>query len=251
MPHWITDPQIWASFFTLSVLEIVLGIDNIIFLSIVSGQLPEREQPFARAVGLSIALVLRIMLLATISWLSHMSKPVFYIAGNGFSWREIALGLGGLFLLYKATVEIHNEMEGGEEETHSHDGAAQIVKVIAQIVFIDLILALDSIFTAVGVAERLSVMIAAIVVAIVIMLLASNAVAKFVNEHPTLKMLALGFLLVVGVVLIADALGFHIPRGYLYCAIGFSLVFEMLNQMAAKARAKRGRRTVDDERDAV
>lgn len=238
MIDWITSPEIWASFLTLSVLEIVLGIDNIIFLSIICGRLPHEKQHFARLVGLSLALVMRVLLLAGIAWLTRLDAPLFTALGQEISWSDTILMGGGLFLLFKATTEIHHEMEGGDE----HNGtpkASLMFMIILQIVAIDLVFSLDSIFTAIGVAEHLPVMVAAIIVAILIMLFASAPVSDFVNKHPSVKMLALGFLLLVGVVLIADALDFHIPRGYLYFAIFFSLSVESLNLISSERRKKK------------
>jgi predicted tellurium resistance membrane protein TerC len=234
----LLQPDIWASFLTLSVLEIVLGIDNIIFLSLVCAKLPKNKQPMARMLGLGLALVMRIGLLACIAWLAKLNKTVFTAMGQDISWRDIILAGGGLFLLYKATVEIHREVEG-EEEDEEHKHKDTMLSVILQIVAIDLVLSLDSIFTAVGVADHLPVMIAAIVVAILVMLFASNPVADFVEAHPTVKMLALAFILLVGVVLLADAFEFHIPRGYLYFGIFFSLSVEGLNQLVHRKRHKR------------
>jgi len=237
MLEMLTDPNIWAAFITLSILEIVLGIDNIIFLSIISSRLPKEKQRFARMLGLSLALIMRIVLLACIAWLANANDTLFTVLGEEISIRDLILGGGGIFLLYKATVEIHHEMEG-TILSGPKKAVATMGSVIVQIVLIDLVFSLDSIFTAVGVADDLPVMVAAIVVAILIMLFAAETVSKFVNEHPTIKMLALAFLVLIGVVLCADALDFHIPRGYIYMAIAFSLGVEALNQTAAKARAR-------------
>ena len=234
----LLNPDIWASFLTLCVLEIVLGIDNIIFLSIVSGRLPKEKQHFARLVGLSLALILRVMLLWTIAWLAKLAAPIFSVMGIDISWRDIVLFLGGIFLMYKATSEIHSEFEH-EEAMEVRDHKKAFVAVICQIVMIDLLLSFDSIFTAVGVAEYFPVMVAAIFVAILIMLFASAPVADFVNANPTVKMLALTFILLVGVVLVADSCHFHIPRGYLYFTICFSLSVEALNQMVARKRREK------------
>lgn len=237
MFEWIFDAHIWASFLTLSVLEIVLGIDNIIFLSIITSRLPKDKQPFARFLGLSLALIMRIALLAVIAWIAHLDKSLITLFGEDISWRDLILAGGGLFLLFKATTEIHHEMEGHLPEK-KRPQANMMFMVIVQIVMIDLVFSLDSIFTAVGIAEHLPVMIAAICVAILIMLFASGPVSDFVEKHPTVKMLALAFLLLIGVVLIADALDFHIPRGYLYFAIAFSLGVEALNLLTRKRRMK-------------
>ncbi len=238
MFEWVTDPAIWASFLTLSVLEIVLGIDNIIFLSIICGRLPKAKQAFARTVGLALALVMRVLLLGLIAWIAHLKSTLFTILGQDISWSDIILIGGGLFLLYKATMEIHHEMEGKHEE-EAKPKANMMAMVIMQIVAIDLVFSLDSIFTAVGIAEHIPVMIAAICVAIAVMLFASGPVSDFVNEHPTVKMLALAFLILVGVVLVADGLDFHIPRNYLYFAIAFSLGVESLNLVTAKKQRKK------------
>jgi predicted tellurium resistance membrane protein TerC len=239
MLEWVANPTIWASFFALSVLEIVLGIDNIIFLSILSGRLPENQQRRGRMIGLTLALVMRVALLCCIAWLSKLDVSLFTAFGQDISWRDLVLLGGGLFLLYKATAEIHAEIEGGEQD-HKPRKPQKMSVIIAQIVAIDLVFSLDSIFTAVGIAEHLPVMIAAIVVAILIMMFAATPISDFINAHPTIKMLALAFLLMVGVVLVADAFEYHIPRGYLYFAIAFSLGSEMLNVLSRKKRAKRG-----------
>ena len=238
MFEWLFSAQVWAAFVTLSVLEIVLGIDNIIFLSIITTALPKEKQVFARSVGLALALVLRVTLLSCIIWLEHLDRPFFTLFDHAFSIRDMILTGGGLFLLYKATAEIHQDVEGGEEGP-SKPSTNLMALVIMQIAAIDLVFSLDSIFTAVGVADQLPVMIAAIVVAILIMMFAATPVSHFVEEHPTIKMLALSFLLLVGMMLIADAFGLHIPRGYLYFAICFSLGVETLNQIAAKKKREK------------
>lgn len=238
MMHMLTDPQIWAAFLTLTVLEIVLGIDNIIFLSILCGRLPPEQQKKARAIGLSLALVMRIGLLFCVSWLTHMEGELFSVMGHGISLRDIVLCGGGLFLLYKATGEIHHEME----EKHEESGAPKVSSmsaIIGQIIMLDLVFSLDSILTAIGMVDQLPVIIAAIVVSILVMLFAAAPVSNFVNAHPTVKMLALGFLMLVGVMLIAESFEFHIPRGYIYFAIAFSMGVECLNLLAAKKRRKK------------
>jgi predicted tellurium resistance membrane protein TerC len=237
MLDMLTDPNLWAAFLTLTALEIVLGIDNIIFLSIVTGRLPAHQQANARRIGLGLALGMRIALLMSLSWIAGLTEPIANIAGYALSWRDVILGLGGLFLLYKATHEIHNSVEGEDDER----SAAQITfaGAIMQIVILDLVFSLDSVITAVGMTDNLPVMIAAIVVSILVMLFAATPVSDFVNRHPTVKMLALGFLLLIGVALIADAAHFHIPRGYLYFAIAFSALIETLNLLAVAARKKR------------
>ena len=243
MLELLTDPAVWASFLTLAALEIVLGIDNIIFLSIVTARLPEEQQAFARRLGLSLALVLRILLLLSISWLIGLTRPVFELSGFAVSWRDLVLFAGGLFLLVKGTIEIHHMMEGfdGTQEVRP----VGLVGAVLQIALIDIVFSLDSVITAVGMAEHVPVMVAAVVVAIAVMMVAAEPTSRFVNAHPTVKMLALSFLLLVGLALIADALHFHIPRGYLYFAIAFSALVEALNLAAARARARRrARRTL-------
>jgi predicted tellurium resistance membrane protein TerC len=238
MLEWVTNPAVWMSFFTLSVLEIVLGIDNIIFLSILSGRLPKNQQQKARMIGLSLALIMRVALLSCIAALTHMNQTLFSLFDHDFAWRDLIMFGGGAFLLYKATAEIHAEIEGEEEEDKPRKPAG-MGTTVAQIVAIDLVFSLDSIFTAVGVAEHLPVMIAAIIVAIAIMMFASGPVSDFVNEHPSIKMLALSFLLMVGSMLIADSFHFHIPRGYLYFSIAFSLGTEALSLISKKKKAKK------------
>jgi predicted tellurium resistance membrane protein TerC len=236
MLELLTDPHAWISLATLSVLEIVLGIDNIIFLSIVSARLPVHQQKTARRIGLGLALLARILLLLSLTWMIGLTAPIFAIGGFEVSWRDIVLGGGGLFLLVKGTTEMHHMLEGYGGESVA--GTASFAAVIAQIVMLDLVFSLDSVITAIGIAEHIPIMVAAIVIAMIIMLLAAEPTARFVNAHPTVKMLALSFLLLVGVALIADGLHFHIPRGYLYFAIAFSIAVESLNLLAARARRR-------------
>ncbi|MBV9992394.1 MAG: TerC family protein [Alphaproteobacteria bacterium] len=227
----------WISLLTLTVLEIVLGIDNIIFLSLTANRLPEAKRPLARRIGLSLALVLRIVLLSSIVWITHMSRPLFTVFGEGFSWKDIVFLGGGMFLLTKSTREIHGMVEG---EDHEREGrGATMLSVIVQIAMFDIVFSIDSVVTAVGVAEHLPVMIGAVVIAMVIMMVASGTVADFVDKHPTVKMLALSFLLLIGTSLVADAMHFHIPRGYLYFAVAFSGLVEVLNQRVAARKRKR------------
>ena len=237
--EWILDGQIWASFLTLAVLEIILGIDNIIFLSIVSSRLPKEHQKKARFLGLVLALVMRIIMLAGIAWIAGMTVTAFSVGDFEVSWRDIILGLGGLFLLYKGTTEIHNTVEGVDETHHEGSKKASFLSVIAMIVVLDLVFSLDSVITAVGLSDDLPVMIAAIVLAIIVMMVAAEPTSKFISENPSVKMLALSFLLLVGVALVADAAHFHIPRGYLYFAIAFSLSVEVLNLWRAKNSTKK------------
>jgi len=245
MLELLTSADAWASFLTLSALEIVLGIDNIIFLSIVSSRLPQHQQRSARQIGLALALIMRIALLASITWIIGLTQPAFDVLGHQVSWRDIVLGIGGLFLLVKGTMEIHHTMEGHDEELAARQ--TTFFSAIVQIVILDLVFSLDSVITAVGMADDLPIMIAAVVVAIIVMLVASEPVSHFVNNHPTVKMLALSFLLLVGMALCADALHYHIPRGYLYFAIAFSGLVEALNLMASK----RSRRLRDEAKAAA
>ena len=232
----LADPRTWESLATLTVLEIVLGVDNILFLSIVSGQLPAPRQPAARRIGLSIALAMRIALLCAIAWVMSLSRPFVTLLGQGISPRDVILGLGGLFLIYKGTSEIDKLMTG--EEDFRQKAAASFAAVIVQIGVFDLIFSLDSVITAVGMAEHLSVMIAAIVLAMALMLVASGPVSKFIEQNPSVKMLGLSFLLLIGVALLADAAHFHIPRGYLYFAVAFSGLVEAFNQFARRRRKR-------------
>ncbi len=237
----LTDPNVWASFVALSALEIVLGIDNVIFLSLVTEKLPPADAKRARQIGLGLALVFRIVLLLTISWIIGLTQPIFTIMEQGFSVRDLILIAGGLFLIVKATQEVHGAIEGEEEETKSVV-AASFNAVIAQIVVIDAIFSIDSIITAVGMADNVEVMIAAVVLAIGVMYVAAEPVAHFIERHPTTKMLALTFLMLVGVALVADGFHFHIPRSYIYCAMAFAAATEIFNIMAIRRRRlKRGK----------
>ena len=237
MLEFLADPQIWASFLTLAVLEIILGIDNIIFIAIATEKLPEAQRASARRTGLILALLLRLVFLAMISWIIGLTAPAFSAFGLVVSWRDLILLGGGLFLLYKATVEIHAAIEE-KEEGHAIK-AASFAAIIGQIIILDLVFSLDSVITAVGMTNNLPVMYAAVIVAVGTMLWASGPISGFVHRHPTVKMLALAFLLLVGVALIADGLQFHIPRGYLYFAIAFSLGVEALNLLAKRRSARK------------
>ena len=236
MLNLLTSPDAWASLATLTVLEIVLGIDNIIFVSIAANKLAQARRATARRIGLTLALVLRIALLSGIAWIITLSEPVIAFRGIDLSWRDLVFGLGGLFLLTKSTREIHGLVEGEEEGPHG--SGASMLSVILQIAVFDIVFSLDSVVTAVGMAEHLAVMIAAVVIAMLVMLAAADPVAQFVERHPTVKMLALSFLLLIGTALVADAAHFHIPRGYLYFAVAFSGLVEMLTQFAARAGGK-------------
>ncbi|MBE7550843.1 MAG: TerC family protein [Anaerolineales bacterium] len=226
--EWITDPEIWIAFVTLTSLEIVLGIDNIIFISILASKLPQGQQKKARQVGLSLAMLTRIALLFSLSWIIGLTAPIFTIIGQEISGRDLILLIGGLFLLGKATYEIHERLEG-EEGHASAKVAASFTSVIIQILLLDIVFSLDSVITAVGMVDELAVMIAAVVVAVLIMLWAAGPVSDFVNRHPTVKMLALSFLLLIGFSLVVEGLHQHIPKGYIYFAMGFSVFVEMLN----------------------
>jgi predicted tellurium resistance membrane protein TerC len=238
MLQLLTSLDAWIALATLTVLEIVLGIDNIIFLSLVANQLPPAKRPLARRLGLTLALGMRIALLSCIAWIISLSQPVVTLWGMGLSWRDVIFGAGGLFLLTKGTREIHHMVEGTDE---AHATAhATMLSVVVQIALFDIVFSIDSVVTAVGMVEYLSIMIAAVVLAMIVMLIASGPVADFVEKHPTVKMLALSFLLLIGMSLVADAAHFHIPRGYLYFAVAFSGLVEMLNQFAARASGRRG-----------
>jgi predicted tellurium resistance membrane protein TerC len=233
---WITDPQAWIALLTLTTLEIVLGIDNIIFISILSGRLPAAQRGRARIVGLAAAMVTRILLLASLAWIAHLSRALFAVAGHEVTARDLVLLGGGLFLLAKATVEIHHNLEGEE----GHDGAktaTSFAAVIAQIMVLDIVFSLDSVITAIGMADHLTVMIAAVVIAVLVMMAAAGPISRFVEDHPTVKMLALSFLLLVGMSLIAEGFGQHISKAYIYFAMGFSVFVEMLN---LRIRARSG-----------
>ena len=237
MIELLADPQVWVSFVTLTVLEIVLGIDNIVFISVLVSRLPEKQAARARQIGLSLALVFRIILLLGLTWVIGLTEPVFSLFGEDFSWRDLILLAGGLFLLYKATEEIHQDIEG-EEETLLQTGTSSFSRIILQVVLIDMVFSVDSIVTAIGIAEHVEVMIAAVVIAMIVMYVASGTIAAFIKENPTTKMLALAFLLLIGVALIADGLGFHIPRGYIYFSMLFAGMVEGFNIMARKRREK-------------
>jgi predicted tellurium resistance membrane protein TerC len=235
---WVSDPAIWASLITLIALEIVLGIDNLVFISILAARLPLEQQSKARKVGLALALISRLLLLATLAWIIGLTQPFITVAGFGLSWRDLILIGGGLFLLYKATHEIHNEVEGAEEDKGPGKTAATFVAVVTQIAIIDIIFSLDSVITAVGMADDLWVMVVAVIAAVVVMLIAADPLSRFIAAHPTVKMLALSFLLLIGVMLIADGLHFHIPKGYVYFALGFSVAVEALNHWVRRGRVK-------------
>ncbi|MEV0619667.1 TerC family protein [Nonomuraea sp. NPDC050404] len=228
MLDWVTDPNIWIGFFTLVALEIVLGIDNIIFISILAGKLPPEQRDRARVLGLAAALISRLLLLLGLSWVVQLTEPLFAVWGHEISGRDLILLLGGLFLLGKSVTEIHHQMEG-----HGKDGknaaAASFASVIIQIMILDVVFSLDSVITAVGMVDEIGVMIAAVIVSVLVMLFASGPISRFVDQHPTVKMLALSFLVLIGVVLVAEGFEQHIPKGYIYFAMAFSVIVELLN----------------------
>ncbi|MBI3702056.1 MAG: TerC family protein [Afipia sp.] len=242
MMELLASPEAWAALVTLTALEIVLGIDNVIFLSVIVSRIPAAQAGRARKVGLALALVFRIVLLSALVWLIGLTKPVFEIGKFALSWRDLILIGGGLFLIAKATHEIHGEVEGANEESSPKSKANAFFWVIVQIVIIDLVFSLDSIITAIGMAQDLEIMIAAVVIAVGVMYLSAGPVAKFVAEHPTTKMLALAFLVLIGVALVADGFKFHIPRSFIYVAIAFSAAVEAFNILAHRNRKKRGKR---------
>ncbi len=226
--EWLADPNVWIAFATLTVLELVLGIDNVIFISILSGKLPAEQQPKARFIGLSLALVMRVILLFSLSWVMGLTAPLFTVIGQSISGRDLILLLGGLFLIGKSTHEIHGSLEG--EEGHELKKVyASFTSVIVQITLLDIVFSLDSVITAIGMVDRVAIMIAAVVISIIAMMLFAGPIGAFVQRHPTIKMLALAFLLLIGFTLIAEGLHQHIPKGYIYFAMAFSVLVEFLN----------------------
>lgn len=246
--EWLTDINVWSSLITLTILEVVLGIDNIIFLTLLVGKLPEHQRPFARRFGLLAAMFTRIILLLSVSWLAHLTDPLFHIMGHSISGRDLVLLSGGLFLIYKAVMEIHGSLEGGDETAVPTKIASNLLMVIAQIAVIDIVFSLDSVITAVGLANNVYVMVAAIVIAISVMMFAAKPIGDFVEDHPTIKMLALSFLVLVGVALVAESMGEEIPKGYLYFAMAFSFGVEMLNlKLRKNEKAVKLHQIYDDE----
>jgi len=234
----LTSPEAWAALLTLTALEIVLGIDNVIFLSVIVSRIPQAQANRARQIGLALALAFRILLLTLLVWMIGLTQVVLAIGGMALSWRDIVLIGGGLFLIAKATREIHAEVEANDEESNAAPSTSAFFWVIAQIIVIDLVFSLDSIVTAIGMAQQLEIMIAAVVIACLVMYASSGPVARFVADHPTTKMLALAFLVLIGVALVADGFKFHIPRGYIYFAIAFSAAVEFFNVLANRNRNK-------------
>jgi predicted tellurium resistance membrane protein TerC len=231
--EWITSPEAWIALLTLTVMEIVLGIDNIVFISVLVQRLPAEQRDRARTIGLGLAMFMRIGLLLTISWIIGLTQPVFTIMGNEFSWRDIILIGGGLFLIWKATTEIHEALEGAEAQA-AGGGTAKMGAILVQIVLLDIVFSLDSVLTAVGMADDVAVMIIAVIIAVGVMLVASGPLSAFVHKHPTVKMLALSFLLLIGVTLLADGFGVHVDKAYIYAAMAFSVFVEMLNLFARR-----------------
>ena len=223
------SPEIWVAFFTLTILEIVLGIDNIIFISILVARLPKEQQARGRLFGLALAMITRILLLLSITWVMRLEADLFTLMGQGISGRDLILLGCGLFLLYKSSQEIWQSLEGEEEEQHQAGGKASLMSIILQIAVIDIVFSLDSVITAVGLVQHVPVMVAAIVIAVIVMMLSSGHISDFIDRHPSVKMLALSFLTVVGTVLIAEAFEVHVPKGYIYFAMAFSLGVEALN----------------------
>jgi predicted tellurium resistance membrane protein TerC len=232
---WLTDPQIWIALATLTFLEIVLGVDNIIFISILSGKLPAEQQPKARRLGLLGAMVMRVLLLFSLAWIIRLTQPWFTVVGQEISGRDLILILGGLFLIGKSTYEIHDKLEG-EEGHASKKVAASFASVIVQIMLLDIVFSLDSVITAVGMVDELWVMIAAVMIAVGIMMVSAEPISAFVHRHPTVKMLALSFLLLIGLSLLLEGFDQHIPKGYIYFAMGFSVFVEMINLRLQRAR---------------
>ncbi len=234
--EWLADPQLWIAFATLTVLELVLGIDNVIFISILSGKLPAEQQARARYIGLTLALLMRVVLLFSLSWIIGLTAPLFTILGHAVSGRDLVLLIGGLFLIGKSTHEIHGSLEGEEGEA-SKKVYASFASVIVQITLLDIVFSLDSVITAVGMVNNLWIMIAAVVISIIAMMMFAGSIGAFVQRHPTIKMLALSFLLLIGVTLVAEGAGQHIPKGYIYFAMAFSVLVEVLN-MTLRRKSK-------------
>jgi predicted tellurium resistance membrane protein TerC len=233
--EWITDPQVWIAFLTLTLLELVLGIDNVIFISILAGKLPQDQRKKARNVGLVLAMFMRVALLFSLAWIIKLTTPLFEISNHGISGRDLILILGGLFLIAKSTHEIHQKLEG-EEGHSSRKSPSSFVSVIVQILLLDVVFSLDSVITAVGMVDEIAIMIAAVVVSIAFMIAFAGPISAFVDRHPTVKMLALSFLLLIGLTLIVEGFDRHIPKGYIYFAMAFSVFVELLNLRLRKTK---------------
>lgn len=234
----LLDPQAWLAFATLTALEIVLGIDNIVFITILVARLPQAQRQRARVLGLAVAMFTRIALLLSLTWLMQLTAPLFSLWGEAISGRDLILLAGGLFLLAKSTAEIHATMEEGESEQESRRGGAGFLAVVIQIGLLDIVFSLDSVITAIGLADQVMVMVAAIVVAVLVMMVAARPIGQFVDRHPTVRMLALSFLVLIGTALVAEGLDLHIPKGYIYFAMAYAVVVEMLNLRLRKRRAQ-------------
>jgi predicted tellurium resistance membrane protein TerC len=234
----LQDPAAWIALITLIVMEVVLGIDNLIFISILTNKLPEHQRQQARRIGIGLALVMRLALLGTVAWIVQLTTPLFELFGHGFSWKDLILIAGGLFLVWKATKEIHHTVdpEDKPEDMVSSAANSTMSAAIGQILLLDLVFSVDSIITAVGMTEHLPIMVVAVLVAVTVMLLAANPLANFIEKNPTIVMLALGFLLMIGMTLIADGMGFHVPKGYIYAAMAFSGLVEALNMLARRRK---------------
>lgn len=241
MWHWLTDTEIWAAFLTLTALEIVLGIDNIIFISILVNRLPKHLQAKGRFFGIMLAMVTRILLLLSLTWVMRLTNDLFSVFGLGISGRDIILIGGGLFLLMKSTLEIWHSVEGSEDDKPSFQGAASFAMVLAQIAVIDIIFSLDSVITAVGLVQHIPVMVAAIMISVIVMLIFAASISRYIEEHPTLKILALSFLIMVGTLLIAEGFDVHVPKGYIYFAMAFSFGVEILNIKMRSMLARNGK----------
>jgi len=239
--HFISDPTAWVALLTLVVLEIVLGIDNLIFISILTNKLPEAQRARARRLGISAALIMRLVLLATISIIVQLTTPVFTAFGHGLSWRDLILIAGGLFLVWKATKEIHHTVDPEDHQDSIVGGTLQmsLAGAIFQILLLDLVFSIDSIITAVGMTDEIAIMYIAVIVAVSVMMLAAGPLANFIARNPSIVMLALGFLLMIGMTLIADGMGYHVPKGYIYAAMGFSALVEGLNMLARSRKKQR------------
>jgi len=249
--EWLTNPEIWVAFFTLTALEIVLGIDNIIMISILVSRMPKDMQPRTRLFGLALAMVTRILLLLSITWVMRLTADLLHIFGQGISGRDLILLFGGLFLLWKSSTEIFHGLEGEDEAGGDPKGGGNFIGTIIQIAIIDIVFSLDSVITAVGMVSHVPVMVAAIIVAVLVMMWASGTISDFIDKHPSLKLLALSFLIVVGTVLIAEAFEVHVPKGYVYFAMAFSLGVEALNIRMRTARQRKAREAGQEPEEAV
>jgi predicted tellurium resistance membrane protein TerC len=238
--EWLADPAVWASLATLTLMEIILGIDNVVFISVLVSKLPKEQAKTARQVGLALALVFRIVMLLILTWIIGLTAPVLTVFEQAFSWRDLILIAGGLFLIYKATTEIHTSVEGSHEEGLAAAARKSFTTIVFQIVLIDLVFSIDSIVTAIGMAQHVEVMIAAVIISMGVMYAASGTIAGFIARHPTTKMLALAFLILIGVSLVGEGLGFHIPKGYIYSAMAFAVLVEALNILVRQRRSGAG-----------